>query len=161
MSNIKEIQEELREIHDRIKSNKYRENIEVNTRYYKSYYSDLRLLLDTFWNLCRKGATPQLRKVVGLDFYHDFFSAITTSRAAAYWLDRDEYGEGSVCCGIKDKEDDIEVIKKKQQIIEDNLSAIHCFIETGYFNTYYHYMYKDYVKEEWNEDTQSYEMEEM
>ena len=145
--------EKMLEIHDKIKENPFRLNFEINLRYYKGYFDLLFELEDMFYQVYTEAnknySNPQIADIP-ITFFHDFRSAIISSKMSARNLYNDDYERFKTMGINKSKESDRERLIDRFRIIELNLSAIHSFIETGEFDFFYVYGEDGFIKFEWD-----------
>lgn len=153
--------EKMLEIHNKIKENPFRLDFETNIRYYKGYFDLLFELEDMFYQIHTEAkknyTTPQLADIPVV-FFHDFRSAIISSKISARNLDADDYERFSKMGINKSKQSDRERLIERSRMIELNLSAIHSFIETGEFSLFYVFGNKGegFIKFEWDYELQKW-----
>ena len=147
--------ERLSELHDKIKENKYRENMHLYLKYASGYYNLLFDFLETFYEMtkeAKKNGEGQLSKLDPMLFYHDFHAAILTSKMYAQDILEDAYDEYG---GSPEK--DWDVIEEEMIEIENGIGCIHRFIESGRFDIFYAWKRGVYMRFEWNNKEQCYE----
>lgn len=147
---IKQLVHQLDEVHEQIKSNKYRLDHQVYEKYGTGYYDMLSEINDIFnkirKNYAAKDANGQFAKI-GWDFYHDFQADINVSRADIYWITKGN---------PLDEDNPFQLIYEREDNIERAIGYIHAFITTGTFNTFCMWYRSAYVQMDWNEDNHIY-----
>lgn len=146
---VEEYKEKLKELHEKIKENPFRRNYEVNAKYGKGYYDLVYKFAETFYHLTKDIQKNRIEKDVSENdrklekvadtclFIHDFYGAVNRSENAI----------------LSNK---IEILHEEEELIELDISCVHCYIESGFFNRF-PFRYKgSIVWAEWNDEKDDY-----
>lgn len=130
---------EMLEIHDRLKENKFRENLELNIKYANGYCTQMKKLLQSFWEVVKqtqKEDSENPLAKISWNFYHDYMATIVTISNYSNCITDDNFYERikKYTNISRSKKEDIEIITEEFEEMEIYFQYLHRYLETGFMD---------------------------